>query len=308
MGDVAILENDVMHVFITGGTGFVGQAVVKDLVAAGHTVTALARSDQNAETLTALGAKVERGSLTDLDVLTRGAGAADGVIHTAFQHDWSNFAQSCEMDRAAIEALGAGVKGSQRPLLVTSGVALLAHGRPATEEDLQRERHPGFPRVSEPTAWKLADEGVRASIVRLPPTTHGRGDHGFIPMLIEVARRTGVSAYVGDGANRWAATHRSDAAQVYRLALEHGAEGGPFHPIAEEGVPFKEIAAAIAKGLGVPLGSKSPEEAQAHFGWFATFAGLELSAESQRTRNLLGWTPSGPGLLQDLAEGGYFDA
>jgi nucleoside-diphosphate-sugar epimerase len=225
------------------------------------------------------------------------------VIHLAFNHDFSKFADNCEQDRQAILAIGAVLEGSGRPLLVTSGVALLTEGgRMATEADAPAQ---GFPRMSEATANELAERGIRATSIRLPPTTHGHGDHGFVPHLIGLAREKGVSAYIGDGGNRWPAGHRFDAAKVFRLALERGAQDGPFHAIAEEGIPFKEIAATIARGLNVPLVSVSPEDAQAHFGWFTMFAGMNVPTSSARTRGLLGWQPTEPGLIADM-EAWYF--
>ena len=292
-----------MRVFVTGASGFVGSAIVKELIGAGHEVTGLARSDSAAASVTALGAEVHRGDMTDPESLRRGAAAADGVIHTAFNHDFSKFQENCEMDRKAIEALGAALKGSDRPLLVTSGIALLASGRAATEDDMHDH---SFPRASEAAAVALAAQGVRASTVRLPPSTHGHGDHGFVPTLIDIAREKGASAYIGDGNNRWAATHRVDAARVYRLALERGATGGPFHAIAEEGIPFKDIAAVIGRRLNVPVVGKSAEQAAAHFGWFARFAGMDLAAASARTRRLLAWEPKQPGLLADIDHPSYF--
>jgi nucleoside-diphosphate-sugar epimerase len=292
-----------MRVFITGASGFVGSAIVKDMIAAGHKVLGLARSDKAAASVMALGAEVQRGDMDDLESLRRGADAADGVIHTAFNHDFSKFKANCESDRRAIEALGMALKGSERPLLVTSGVALLASGRAATEDDKHDE---SFPRASEAAAHAVAELGVHASTVRLPPSTHGHGDHGFVPILIKIAREKGVSAYIGDGSNRWAATHRFDAARVFRLALERGAAGGPFHAVAEEGIPFREIAAVVGHRLNVPVVSKSKDEAAAHFGWFATFAGMELAASSSRTQALLGWEPKQPGLLADIDHPSYF--
>jgi nucleoside-diphosphate-sugar epimerase len=297
-----------MRVFITGATGFVGAAVVNELIGAGHTVLGLTRSDAGAAALAAAGAEVHRGSIEDLDSLRSGAARADGVIHLAFNHDFSKFADNCAQDRQAILAMGEVLEGSDRPLLVTSGVALLTEGgRTATEADAPAQ---GFPRMSEATANELAARGIRAASVRLPPTTHGHGDHGFVPHLIDLAREKGVCAYIGDGLNRWPAGHRFDAAKVYRLALERGAMvggslGGPFHAVAEEGIPFKDIAATIARGLNLPLVSKTPEAAAEHFGWFTLFAGMDVPTSSARTRELLGWEPTQPGLIADM-EAGYF--
>lgn len=290
-----------MRIFVTGATGFVGSAVVRELLAHGHEVVGLARSDAGAAALEAAGAKVVRGVLEDGETLARAASSVEGVVHTAFNHDFSRFAESCDLDRRAIEALGEGLAGSDKPLLVTSGTARLAAGRAAVETDLPAEG-PDWPRVSESAAAGLLAQGVRASIVRLAPSTHGADDHGFVPMLIDIARRTGVSAYIGEGQNRWSGVHRLDAARLYRLAIERGVGGERYHAVAEEGVAFRDIAAAIGRGLGLPVESRPPK----HFGWFALFAGMDALTSSAWTRETLGWTPTGPGLIADIETAGYF--
>jgi len=295
-----------MRVFVTGATGWVGSAVVKDLLAAGHQVLGLARSEQGAQALAAMGADVRHGSLADLDALRQSAAETDGVIHTAFNHDFSKLAENSEDERRAIEAIGATLEGSDRPFIVTSGVALLGPGRVTTENEPPRPPIPSFPRSPEIEAAKLAARGVRVAAIRLPPSVHGLGDHGFVPRLIRFAREKGISVYVSEGKNRWPAVHRFDAARVYRLALEGGAEGGPFHAIAEEGVPFKQIAEVIGRRLNLPVVAKSPEEAAAHFGWFGTFVGVDCPSSSDQTRSSLGWQPEHPNLLADLDQPGYF--
>jgi len=294
-----------MRVFLTGATGFVGSAIVRELITSGHQVLGLARSDTGAETLASMGAEVHRGSLENPESLRDGARRVDAVIHTAFNHDFSRFAENCADDRRAIEAIGAVLEGSRRPMLVTAGLALLAPGRIATEAD---KASPDFPRVSETAAAAVASRGVRISTVRLAPSTHGAGDHGFVPHLIGLAREKGVAAYIGDGNNRWPGVHRLDAARLYRLALEQGVESGPYHAVDDEGVSFKAIAEVIGRRLGVPVVSKTPEEASEHFGWFARFAGMDIPSSSARTRSALGWKPEQPGLIADLDQGNYFDA
>lgn len=295
-----------MRVFVTGATGFVGSAIVKELLGAGHTVVGLARSDSAASALAAAGAEVHRGSLEDLDSLRSGASAADGVIHTGFNHDFLRFAENCEVDRRAILAMGIELVGSVRPMLITAGLALLAPGRTATEDDSPPAYSSSYPRTSEASAAELSARGVHASIVRLPPSVHGEGDHGFVPALIAIAREKGVSAYVGDGMNRWPGVNRLDAAHLYRLALEYAGLGLRYHAVQEEGVVFKDIATVIARHLNVPVVSKSPSEAEDHFGWMTLFASMDVPSSGERTKALLGWRPIQPGLLSDIDNPGYY--
>jgi len=289
-----------MRIFVTGATGWVGSAIVQQLLGAGHQVLGLVRSEANAQALAAAGGTSLRGSLDNLDSLRRGAEQADGVIHTAFGLDLANIAKSSTEEQQAIEAFGEVLAGSDRPLVVTSGIGFAPMGQ-VLPEDKTLPKMPGFPRDPEQALWAVAERGVRGTVVRLPRTVHGAGEqHGFMPMLILLAREKGVSAYVGDGQNLWPAVHRLDAARVFCLALEHGAQGGPFHAIAEEGIAFKNIAEAIGQHLNLPVVSQSPEEAAAHFGPIAMFAAGNGPVSSAQTRARLGWQPNQPGLLADL--------
>jgi nucleoside-diphosphate-sugar epimerase len=292
-----------MHVFVTGATGWIGSAIVPELVAAGHQVVGLARSDEAATALADAGVEAHRGALDDLDSLRAGAAASDGVIHTAFIHDFSDMAAASQADLRAVEALGEALEGSDRPLVVTSGLAVLPPGRVGTERDAVDPDSAGSHRIaSERAALALAQRGVRASIVRPAASVHGEGDHGFVPRLIEIARETGVSGYVGDGSNRWPAVHRFDVARLYRLALEAAPAGSVLHGVADEGVPTREIAAVIGRHLDLPVVAVAPE----HFGWLGRFFATDLAASSALTQELLGWKPVHPGLIADLEAGHYF--
>ena len=288
-----------MRVFVTGATGFVGFAVTEELIGAGHQVLGLARSEAGANSLVSIGAQVHRGDLEDLESLRSGAAMVDGVIHCAFNHDFSKFAANCELDRQAIETLGSVLEGSDRPFVVTSGIGPLAPGRAATEEDEPMPTTTSYPRASEQTAVLLAARGLRTSVMRLPQV-HDPVKQGFVSSLIAVAREKRVSAYVGHGRTRWAAGHRLDTAHLYRLALESGSAGARYHAVGEEGVPMKEIAEAIGRGLKVPVVAVPAEEAGQHFGFLGNFAVLDMPASSALTQERLGWHPSGPGLIFDL--------
>lgn len=287
-----------MRVFVTGATGFIGSKVVEELIGAGHHVLGLARSDAGAKALTAAGAQVHRGDLEDLESLRSGAAACDAVIHTAFRHDWSRFAECCELDKRAVETIGAVLRCSSRPFIVSSGVGV-AQGRAATESDPPLAPSPSLPRVSEATAVALIAHGVHASVMRLPQV-HDTVKQGLITPLIAIARAKGVSAYIGDGHNRWPAAHVADVACLYRLALEKGSAGARYHAVAEEGVPLKDIAAAIGRGLNVPVTSISQQQAEEHFGFLGFFVGRDAHTSSAHTRAQLGWNPTGPALLADL--------
>lgn len=295
-----------MRVFVTGATGWVGSAVIEELWAAGHTVTGLARSDAAAAALASAGIAVHRGSLEDLESLRAGAAAADAVIHTAFNHDFSRFAENGAAERSAIDALGSALAGTDRPLIVSSGVALMAPGRVATEDDVRDPSAVPFPRDPESVAAAAASRGVRVSVIRLAPSVHGEGDHGFVPRVIALAREHGASAYVGDGNNRWPGVHRRDAARLYRLALERAAKHAVYHAVADEGVPFREIADVIGRRLNLPVVSTSGDGVGAHFGSFAQFAQIDARASSAKTRQSLAWHPTEPALLDDLDSAAYF--
>ena len=294
-----------MRVFLTGATGWIGSAIVPELLERGHQVTGLARSDEGAAALEDAGVQVLRGSLSDLDVLRAGAEAADGVIHTAFIHDFSQMEMAGETDNRAVETLALALEGSGHPLVITTGTALVAPGRVATERD--RPETEFHPRVrSEKIALSYADRGVRVSIVRPAPSVHGKGDKGFVPILINIARDKGEAAYIGDGSNRWPAVHRLDTAHLYVLGLESAPTGSVLHAIGEEGIPAREIAEVMGRQLDLPVVSIDPEAAAEHFGWMGAFFGLDIPASSVLTQELTGWQPTRVGLLDDLEQGHYF--
>lgn len=289
-----------MHVFVTGATGWIGSALIEDLLTSGHSVTGLVRTAGKASALSAKGARIVIGSLDDINLLRDIAGAVDAVAHTAFNHDWANFAASAAEDERAILALGEGLVGSNRPLLVTSGLSGIAPGRLASEDD---NPDPASIRRSEAAAQAVAARGVRAASIRLAPSVHGVGEtHGFLPILINLAREKGVSAYLGAGGNRWAGVWRRDAARLFRQVLEHGVKAPVYHAVADEGIAFRDIAETIGARLSVPAEARETD----HFGWFARMAGADMAASSAKTRAMTGWKPAGPDLLTDLAEPGYY--
>lgn len=294
-----------MLVFLTGATGFIGSRIVPELLDAGHQVLGMTRSDRGAQFLEEVGARVHRGTLEDIDSLRAGAEQADAVVHTAFDHDFSNFVANCEKDRRVIEAMGSVLRGSDRPLIITSGTGTgdAGNGQPATE-DVFNQDHPN-PRVASELAGNaMLEAGVNVSVVRLPQV-HDTVRQGLITPFIEISRAKGIAAYVGDGGNRWPAAHVLDVARLYRLVLDKGRAGERYHAVAEEGIPVHEIAAVVAAGLGVPVRSLTPEEGQQHFGWLGIFAGMDLSASSAKTRKHLAWQPTGPGLIEDLKRMDY---
>lgn len=306
-----------MRVFVTGASGWIGSAVVPELVGAGHDVIGLARSNASADALTAVGAAVQRGTLDDLNGLASAAAASDGVIHLAFKHDLAfsgDFQGAADADRRAVEALGNALEGSDRPLVIASGTLGVAPGRVATEEDGHDEDPAlaalgGGPLTRRATAHfvlSLASHGVRSAVVRLPPTVHGDGDHGFMASIVEIARAKRISGFIGDGENRWPAVHRFDAATLFRLALEKAPPGSTLHGVAEEGVPIRAVAEVIGRHLDLPVVSVSVEDAAGHFSWLAGFLALDGPASSRHTCELLGWVPGQPGLIEDLDEGHYF--
>lgn len=309
LGESLILREDSpMRVFVTGASGWIGSATVDDLLDAGHDVTGLARSDTSAARLEAKGATVLRGDLDDLDSIRKGADAAEGVIHLANKHDWANPAASAAAERSAVETIGEALSGSDRAFVFASGVAGLVQGRPATEDDASPHIGSGSMRGgAENRAFDFVEDGVRAVAARFAPTVHGTGDHGFISYIVAAARKTGVSGYVGDGTNRWAAVHVRDAARLVRLGLEGAPAGARLHAVAETGVETKAIAEAIGAGLDLPVVSIDPDDASSHFGFIGRFFGMEAATSSDKTRALLGWEPTGPTLLEDIKAGAYFE-
>ena len=291
-----------MKVFVTGASGFIGSAVVKELLAAGHEVTGLARSDEAAGAIAGAGAHVLRGSLEDLEALRRGALQADGIVHTAFVHDFSRFASASELDKAAIAAMGMALEGTDKPIVVAGGLLGVPHTAEFTTE---ADASPDFPRASEAAAMALAERGVNAAAVRLPPSVHGTGDKGFVPFIIAQARRHRIAACVEDGSNRWPAVHSLDAARLFRLAVEKGIKGARYNAVADEGVKIREIAEVIGKKLGLPVKSLSGEDAVAHFEWMSRFIGFDAPATSHKTQELLSWKPRQAGLIEDMEEN-YF--
>ncbi len=295
-----------MRIFVTGASGFVGSAIVKELLQAGHQVLGLARSDSSADALVKAGAEVHRGNIDDLDSLVAGAVQCDAVIHTAFNHDFSRFKQNCEDDRGVIRTLGGALAGTGKPLVITSAIGVL-RSTGLTTEDAAPLSAEVMPRAATEEAAQLAAQnGVKTYIVRLPPTTHGAGDHGFVSMLAGIARDKGASVYVDEGNNRWPAVHRLDAAVLYRLIVEQQPAQRVFHAVAEEGVPFRQIATAIGRGMNLPVASKDKETAALHFGWFLHFASMDCPASSEQTRKTLGWQPTHATLLEDVVPGVYF--
>jgi nucleoside-diphosphate-sugar epimerase len=295
-----------MRVFVTGASGFIGSAVVPELIRSGHSVVGLARSDASAEALRTAGAYVHRGDLNDLESLRAGAAESEGVIHLGFIHDFNNYEASLRTDLRAIQTLGGVLEGSGFPFVIASGTLGLAPGRVATEDIPFDPKMP--PRLANAVvALQLADRGVRLSFVRLSPTVHGKGDHGFVKRLIDIARERGVSGYIGDGTSRWNAVHRLDAALLFRLAIEKAPAGSVLHAVADEGVPTRKIADIIGAKLGLPVESVPPEAAAAHFGWLGRFFAIDQPASSAITRKRMDWTPTHPGLIEDLEAGHYFE-
>jgi nucleoside-diphosphate-sugar epimerase len=295
-----------MRVFVTGASGWIGSASVDELLAAGHQITGLARSDASAASLDAKGVAVLRGDIDDLDVIRAGADAAEAVLHLAYKHDWSDTAAAAATERAAVQAIGDVLEGTGKPFLFASGVAGLASAGPADEEQPNPSRGPESARGgAENLAFDFVERGVHSVALRFSPTVHGRRDHGFMARIVDVAREKGVAGYPGEGTNRWAAVHRSDAARMVALGLAKAPAGAKLHAVGEEGVASRDIAEAIGEFLRVPVTSIAPDDVQAHFGWIGAFLGMEMSASSTATQELLGWTPTGPTLLEDIAAGAY---